>query len=237
MATRTEVKAATFAKITSMTFATPVQGQSTWVTASQKLKLWGEVDVTLRPAVFLVSHSEEDEYRGLGLYRRRLRLAAWCYTRCSETDIGDTQLDTIMDSFEATFGQAAVDNFSTNECTLGGLVYFVRIDGKVFRDPGDLDNDAMLIVPLLVEMPWCKFGSSFKVHTLNLVQHTHLAKSEKTFIILFDATDVKLLPSPMEANEVKEIVCGALGFDFGPQPELVPCFDIGEMKRRNSAKL
>jgi hypothetical protein len=29
----------------------------------------------------------------------------------------------------------------------------VRIEGKVFKDPGDIDNQAMLIVPLVVEMP------------------------------------------------------------------------------------
>jgi hypothetical protein len=60
-------------------------------------------------------------------------------------------LDTMMESFERTFN--VPDNFSTNSNTLGGLVYWVRIEGKVFKDPGDIDNQAMLIVPLVVEMP------------------------------------------------------------------------------------
>ena len=56
-----------------------------------------------------------------------------------------------MEAFEAAF--LVPDNFSTNSNTLNGLVYWCRIEGKVFKDPGDLDSQTLLIVPIIVEMP------------------------------------------------------------------------------------
>ena len=37
--------------------------------------------------------------------------------------------------------------------TLGGLVHHCFIDGKVFKDPGDLDGQALIIVPITVLAP------------------------------------------------------------------------------------
>jgi uncharacterized phage protein gp47/JayE len=92
-----------------------------------------------------------DEYRNLGLLRRRLELGVWCYCKASDTEPGQTSLDTMLQAFEAAFIQP--DNFSTNANTLGGLVYWCRIEGRVFKVPGDIDNQAMLVVPVVVEMP------------------------------------------------------------------------------------
>lgn len=98
----------------------------------------------------VVTHDEMDEYRGIGLYRRRLRLGIWCYSS-SKNAPGAPDLDAMMEAFEAAFN--TVDNFSTGSNTLGGLVYWCRIEGRTFKDPGDIDNQTLLIVPLLIEMP------------------------------------------------------------------------------------
>lgn len=146
--------AAIKAKIDAMSFTVPINGASTWVTSQTWLRLWGDVPSDQQPYVALVTHKETDEYRGLGLSRRRLDLRCYCYTRNPKASgKGQTDLDTIMESFEAAFGEAAVDDFSTNQCTLGGLVYWCRIEGVVFKDPGDLDQQTLLVVPLSVEMP------------------------------------------------------------------------------------
>lgn len=141
--------AAIFAKIEGMTFPSPIMGVTTWQTTSTRLKLWA--DVPIKPGAYLVTHKERDEYRGLGLLRRRLELGIWCYTTASDAEPGQDQLDTLMQAFENTFN--IPDDYSTNSNTLGGLVYWCRIEGQVFKDPGDIDNDTMLIVPLVVEMP------------------------------------------------------------------------------------
>jgi hypothetical protein len=136
--------------IQNMTFLVPINGALTWRTVSNRLRLWGDVPVDQQPACFLVTHRETDEYRGLGLLRRRLDLGLWCYSRSDSTP-GGPQLDTMMEAFEAALNPA--DNFSTNNNTLGGLVYSVNIQGRIFKDPGDIDYQTMLIVPLIVEMP------------------------------------------------------------------------------------
>lgn len=149
-ATRNQVMTKIESVIQGMAFASPINNASAWVTVSNRLRLWGDVPSDQQPAAFLVTHREMDEYRGLGLLRRRLELGVWCYCRSDNTP-GGPQLDTMMESFEAAFN--VPDNFSDNTNTLGGLVYWVRIEGRVFKDPGDLDNQTLLIVPLVVEMP------------------------------------------------------------------------------------
>jgi hypothetical protein len=144
---------AILARIAAVTFQSPIGGLTTWASApSLKLRLWADVAADQQPAAFLVTHRELDEYRGLGLLRRRLDLGIWCYSR-SDNSIGQTDLDSMMAGFEEQFGADAVDDYSTNQLTLGGLVYWCRIEGKVFKDPGDIDGQTLLIVPLSVEWP------------------------------------------------------------------------------------
>lgn len=149
-ATRNAVMTKITGLISGMTFSPSINGASTWLSVSDRLRLWGDVAADQQPAAFLVTHREMDEYRGLGLYRRRLELGVWCYSR-SDSAPGAPALDTMMEAFEATFN--VVDNPSTGSNTLGGLVYWCRIEGKTFKDPGDLDNQTLLIVPIVVEMP------------------------------------------------------------------------------------
>jgi hypothetical protein len=148
--TRNQVMGVILAKIASMTFSSPINGATTWRKTTDRLSLWGDVAPDQQPYAALVTHREEDEYRGLGLYRRTLELGVWCYSR-SDSSPGGPDLDTMMEAFETTFNVA--DNFSHNTNTLGGLVYWCRIQGKTFKDPGDLDNQTLLILPLRVEMP------------------------------------------------------------------------------------
>lgn len=157
--TRAQVITSILNIISTMTFSSTINGATTWRTGpadptnpsvQAKLRLWADVSADTQPAAFLVTHRETDEYRGLGLLRRRLELGVWCYSR-TDSSPGATQLDTMMQAFEAAFIKP--DDFSTNCNTLGGLVYWIRIEGKVFKDPGDIDAQAFMIVPLVVEMP------------------------------------------------------------------------------------
>lgn len=149
-ATRDQVMAKILSVVQGMTFGTAINGATTWRTVSNRLRLWGDVAPDQQPAAFLVTHQEKDDYRGLGLYRRRLELGIWCYSR-SDSAPGASDLDTMMEAFETGFNVA--DNMSTNSNTLGGLVYWCRIEGKTFKDPGDLDSQTLLVVPIVVEMP------------------------------------------------------------------------------------
>lgn len=139
--------------VQNVVFPSPINNQSTWaIPVSQRLRLWGDVPADQQPAAFVVTHRETDEYRGLGLPRRRLEIGIWCYCRTDDISVsGATYLDSMMEAFEGVFYNP--QSSSTGENTLNGLVYFCRLEGRVFKDPGDIDYQALMIVPLIVEMP------------------------------------------------------------------------------------
>lgn len=135
----------------SMTFGAPINGQTAWVTIGRRLRLWGDTPPDQQPAAFLVTHTEDDAYRNLGVVRRREDFRVWCYFRTDDPGIvGDSYINVLLEAFESTF--LTPDNPSTNSNTLAGLVYWVRIEGRVFKDPGDIDKQGLLLVPLIVEM-------------------------------------------------------------------------------------
>lgn len=150
--TRAQVTTALLNIINGMTFTSAINGATTWRTVSNRLRLWADVSAEQQPYAALVTHRELDEYRGLGLLRRRLEFGIWCYCRSDNAD-GGPLLDTMMEAFESAFITNAIDDPGQNANTLGGLVYWCRIEGRVFKDPGDIDNQTLLIVPLIVEMP------------------------------------------------------------------------------------
>jgi len=150
-ASRETILGAIFAKIQGMSFSSPINGSSTWVTASRRLRLWGDVPSDQQPAAFLVEHREVDEWTHLGTVRRKLDgLALWAYARTDDPmAIGGTYINMMLESLETAFAPDAMNG----QCTLGGLVYWIRQEGRIFKDPGDIDNQAMLICPLVVEVP------------------------------------------------------------------------------------
>ena len=154
LVTREILLNAILVKIQAMTFSSTINGQTSWQTTGRRLRLWNAVPPEEQPAAFLVEHEEHDEWRGLGTERRRLNPRVWCYARTDDPSIiGGTYINTMLEAFEAQFGMSAQDNFSTGQVTLFGQAYFVRIEGRVFKDPGDIDSQALLIVPLICEMP------------------------------------------------------------------------------------
>lgn len=61
-----------------------------------------------------------------------------------------TENDMILEAFEKV-----MLNFDTPDQrqTLGGLVHHARIEGTIMKDSGDLDGQAMLLVPIWVMIP------------------------------------------------------------------------------------
>ena len=43
--------------------------------------------------------------------------------------------------------------FNDQRLTLGGLVHHCWISGKVFKEQGDLDGQALLVVPIAILVP------------------------------------------------------------------------------------
>lgn len=142
-------------RINTTVFSGTINGATTWATpATRRLKMWGNVDKGAQPTAFLVQHNERYESYGVGFVKRYLDMGLWCYAPSGdETVIGDDLLDFMTSGLETAL---AADDPARNELTLGGLVYWCRImrgSGLYIRDPGDIDGQAMLVLPIVILIP------------------------------------------------------------------------------------
>jgi hypothetical protein len=151
---RLAIKTALFNLVAGAVFATPVNGLSAWASSSRRLKTFNRIDPSAQPALFMVQHRETYERYGVGLVRRYLDMGLWCYASTSdESAVGDDMLDTMESAIEAAL---APDDTTRNELTLGNLVQWCRIrkDNNMYiRDPGDIDGQALLVLPVQILIP------------------------------------------------------------------------------------
>jgi hypothetical protein len=140
----------------TVTFPSAVNGQTSFQFLSRRLREFDQIDPTAQPACFGVQHRETYTNRGVGTPAVRvLDFGFWCFARTDDPSIeGDDLLDSMFEGIEAAFGTP--DDVMKNELTLGGLAYYVKIDQRdnmLIRDPGDIDGQALLIVPFRIMLP------------------------------------------------------------------------------------
>jgi hypothetical protein len=135
--------------------STLVASAYAWTTGpSRKLKLWSDVAPANRPACFLFEGGLESYAWSEGAVPKRVieaKIFAYLNARDHST-VGATLLDDVMDALDLAFALTGPD-ITLGRNTLAGAVYSCRIDGKVLKDPGDLDGDALLIVPVKLILP------------------------------------------------------------------------------------
>ncbi|MHB8885812.1 MAG: hypothetical protein ACYC5H_12195 [Methylovirgula sp.] len=126
-----------------------------WTTGpSRKLKLWTDVPAASRPACFLFEGGLESYAWSEGAIPKRVieaKIFAYLNAR-DHAVLGATLLDDVMDALDAAFAPRGAD-VALGRNTLSEQVYSCRIDGKVLKDPGDLDGDALLVVPVKLVLP------------------------------------------------------------------------------------
>ena len=132
-----------------------VEGAYPWKTGpSRRLKLWSDVPAAGRPACFLFEGGGETYTRtASGLLRRSLDVKLFAYIDVKDpAAIGAAALNGVMEALDAALAPSGVD-LGTDRTTLGGTAYDCRIEGRPLKDPGDLDGDALLIVPIRIILP------------------------------------------------------------------------------------
>jgi hypothetical protein len=125
-----------------------------WKTGpSRKLKLWSDVPAASRPACFIFEGGLESyAWSELAIPKRALEAKLFIYLSTKGDTIGASLLNGVMDALDAAFALSGADlAFGRN--TLTGSAYSCHIDGKVLKDPGDLDGDALLVVPVKITLP------------------------------------------------------------------------------------
>jgi hypothetical protein len=121
---------------------------------ARRLKLWSDVPMASRPACFLFEGGQESySWSESALPKRIIEVRLFVYLSAKDPSIvGAMLLNTVMDAFDNAFKLSEADILSGRN-TLGGTVFNCRIDGKPLKDPGDLDGDALLIVPIKLILP------------------------------------------------------------------------------------
>lgn len=131
---------------------TLVSGVAVWNnTPARRLKLWGDVASESRPAFF--QHEGGDDvykWEAKPFPKRTIEPKLFFYFNASDAAPGAPQINAMLDTLNAALG--APPGLGSAAQTLGGTCSTAYIAGA-FKDPGDLDGDAMLIVRVAIVLP------------------------------------------------------------------------------------
>jgi hypothetical protein len=122
-----------------------------FLTFSRRFKFW--TDVSAQPALFLRGGDEELEYRNnIQLQQQTMKSEVWIYSKAGENpDLApEIALNNLLDAVQSAF---LPDNSMTHQFTLGGLVSWCRMIGRIEKSPGDLDNQAIAVADVEILVP------------------------------------------------------------------------------------
>jgi hypothetical protein len=121
---------------------------------ARRLKLWNDVPAVSRPACFVFEGGQEIySWSESARPKRVIEVRLFIYLNAKDPNIaGAALVNSVLDAIDAAFSLSGSD-IVVGRNTLGGTTYHCRIDGKPLKDPGDLDGDALLIVPVKLVLP------------------------------------------------------------------------------------
>lgn len=150
-ATREQVIQALQARLETVRFSQPVSGATTWKSVSRKLKLFSDVPPQQRPALFITDHHESSVNRSENTPQlSTMSLNLFIYTNAKAATIPAVDLNVILEALDAVLEPTPAEN---GKQTLGGLVSHCRTEGETLKDPGDIDGDGFLWVPIKIFGP------------------------------------------------------------------------------------
>ena len=144
--TREDIFSALFALTAGLTWGSPPR---TLAWSARRVKLWD--DLPAQPAL-CQAEQDEDVAEVTGLPSKTTLSASWLIYHNLGKDPAATpaaETNLILDAVQALFPSGDPDQVQT----LGGLVHHCFISGKLFKDPGDLDGQALIIVPIKILVP------------------------------------------------------------------------------------
>ena len=121
---------------------------------ARRLKLWSDVPSASRPACFLFEGGQETySWSESALPKRIIEVKLFVYLNAKDpSTVGAALLNGVMDALDTALALSGGD-LVLGRNTLNGTAYHCKIDGKALKDPGDLDGDALLIVPIKLILP------------------------------------------------------------------------------------
>lgn len=145
---------------TQITLTAPATASGTAValstglqTTGRRLQPWNQV--AAQPALFLRNEGEEHAERRSGMPPKvTIKAEAWVYSNAGRNpDFAPSAgLNSLLDAIEAALKPTTYVNGAALQ-TLGGLVAHAWIEGEVMLHPGDLDGQAIAVVPIKILVP------------------------------------------------------------------------------------
>lgn len=149
-ATIEQIYAGLFSLASTVTWGTGL----TWIKSERRIRLFSDVDKDQQPWLGQAEHDAEYAQVSSLPYKRTFPAEWVIYVATNEDDPAPTtQLNTILQAIEDALAPKVNDIGYPKRNTLGGLVYHCYIDGKLLKDPGDIDNQGMMIVPIRILAP------------------------------------------------------------------------------------
>ena len=151
MIVREPIFAALFALGKEATWDTPARG---FLTKSRRVLTFDQCND--QPAFFQVE-GDEDPQQVTGMPYKWTLDATWMVYQNMGRDpeaVPASENNLILDALTGTLGPQLLPGVEfTDRCTLGGLVYNVRIEGRITKYAGDLDGQGIVVVPLKILVP------------------------------------------------------------------------------------
>lgn len=150
--TREEIYTALFNLTSSITWGSPAR---TFKERSRRVKLFSDVPKTQQPALYQAEHAEVSTQVSNLPYKRTFA-ASWIVYQAVGSDpkaVPAIENNLILDALYAAIAPVPADRGHPQRNTLGGLVYHCFIDGEIFKDPGDIDNQGMMVIPIKLLVP------------------------------------------------------------------------------------
>lgn len=127
-----------------------------FVTISRRVKLFGDVQSDQQPACFQAEHASQ-EVQQTNLPYKTIIEANWIIYQCIGKDkeaLGAVENNLIIRGCRKVLEPKISDpGYYDERNTLGGLVHHCYISGRLFKDPGDIDDQGMIVIPIKLLVP------------------------------------------------------------------------------------
>jgi hypothetical protein len=124
-------------------------------TTSRRIKLFSDVPSQQQPWLGQAEHKDTIS-QTTNLPYKQIWNAAWLVYQSEGLNPKSTptiENNYILDALINALAPVPADIGYPKRNTLGRLVYHAYVDGELFKDPGDIDNQGMLIVPIKLLVP------------------------------------------------------------------------------------
>lgn len=127
-----------------------------FITISRRVRLFTDVAANQQPACFQAEWAT-DEQQVTGMPYKSVLMANWVIYQCIGKDkkaLGAVENNLIIGGCRAVLAPSPNDpGFLDKRNTLGGLVHHCFISGRIFKDPGDIDDQGMIVIPIKLLVP------------------------------------------------------------------------------------